>query len=143
MKSACYIAAIAIFCFSGCSTPGSHYAKAHPELSPSHSKILITGEIPGGFAVAGMTKAQIRLAKGSPTKFDTLNGQDVWVYVHNRFTDIIPADDSGPKNGSGPNNQKNFTETANSGVRPTINELTSIFFNEDRATHAQVSQERP
>ena len=138
-----HLLCLALLCFTGCSTPGSQYAKAHPELPPAHRQILATGEIPGGIAVEGMTKAQIRLAKGNPNRSEMLNGQDVWAYIHNRFTDILPADDSGPKFGSGSSNQKNFTETANSGVRPTINEVTSIFFNGDRATHAQISQERP
>ena len=143
MKAACFIASIAILCLSGCSTPGSQYAKAHPELSVAHRQIFVTGEIPGGLAVEGMTKEQIRLAVGNPARFEKYNGQDVWVYVRQRFVDINPNADPSSTYGSAPNSQRNFTETANLGARPSINEMTKIFFNGDQATHAQISRERP
>lgn len=64
VKAACILVSFAIIFLSGCSTPSSQYVKAHPELPSAHRKILITGEIPGGNAVEGMTKEQIRLAVG-------------------------------------------------------------------------------
>ena len=143
MRSACLLAALAIACFSGCSTPGSQYAKAHPELSRAHRTILTTGIIPGGGAVEGMGKEQIRLAVGDPARVEKFNGRDVWVYVHEHFVDMSPGDDPHAQYGSGPNNQRNFTETANLGPRPMIKDVTSIFFQGDRATHARISQERP
>ena len=142
MKTACFIASLAIVCLSGCSTPGSQYAKAHPELSPAHRQILTTGTIPGGGAVEGMTKEQVRLAAGNPVRVEKLSGQDVWVYVRERFLDIDPRNDPSVKFGSGSNSQQNFTETSNLGPRPSIHEVKSIFFNGERATHTQLSRER-
>jgi outer membrane protein assembly factor BamE (lipoprotein component of BamABCDE complex) len=141
MKPVCLSVFLTILCFSGCSTPGSQYAKAHPELSAAHREILINGEIPGGVAVEGMTKEQIRLAIGDPTRLDTLNGQSVWVYVRQRFVDISPDKDSASQFGSGSFSQQNFTEKTNVGPRPSIKEVTTVFFNGDRATRAQLSRE--
>lgn len=142
MKAACFTIALAISCFSGCSTPGSRYAKGHPELSAVHRQILTTGNVPGGFAVGGMTKEQVRLAAGNPARVERFDGQEAWVYVHERFLDIDPHDDPGAKFGSASNNQRNFTETANLGPRPSANEVTTVFFKGDRATHTQLSQQR-
>lgn len=89
-----------------------------------------------------MTKEQVRLAAGNPARVEKMNAEEVWVYVHERFLDIDPHDDPSAKFGSGPNNQRNFTETANLGPRPVINEVKAIFFKGDRATHTQISQER-
>lgn len=143
MKVASFLAALAIACFSGCSTPGSQYAKAHPELSRAHRTILTTGIIPGGGDVGGMSKGLIRLAAGDPARVEKVNGGDVWVYVRERLMDMSPGDDPHAQFGSGPNKQRNFTETAQLGPRPMIKEVTSIFFQGDRATHAAISQERP
>jgi len=142
MKAVHCIAVLFTCCLTGCSTPGSAYAKAHPELSPAHRQILLTGTIPGGLAVEGMTKEQVRLAIGNPTRLEKYNGQDVWIYVHQRFVDISPADDPHEQYNTGSNNQRNFTETANLGVRPSVNEVTTVFFNGERATQAQISRER-
>jgi outer membrane protein assembly factor BamE (lipoprotein component of BamABCDE complex) len=141
MKPVCLFVLFTILCFSGCSTPGSKYARAHPELSPAHREILISGQVPGGLAVEGMTKEQIRLAIGDPARLDTLNGQSVWVYVRQRFLDISPGNDPGSKFGSGPSTQQNFTENTNLGPRPSVKEVTTIFFKGDRAVRAQLSRE--
>jgi outer membrane protein assembly factor BamE (lipoprotein component of BamABCDE complex) len=142
MKAARLLAILAVSCLSGCSTPGSQYARAHPELSPEHREILVTGKVPGGLAVDGMTKEQLRIAVGNPTKVESFNGQDAWVYVQQRFLEVSPRDDPGSQFGSGANSQRNFTETANLGPRPSVTEVTTIFFHGDRATHTQISHER-
>jgi hypothetical protein len=142
MKAACFLALLAVACISGCSTPGSQYARAHPELSPAHRQMLITGTIPGGSAVEGMSKEQVRLAMGNPARLEKFNGQDVWVYVRQKFLEISPGDDPSSVYGSGPNAQRNFTETANLGPRPSVNEVTTVFFHGDRATHTQIALER-
>lgn len=143
MKASCFAVALSILCLQGCSTPGSQYAKAHPELPPSHRQILSTGEVPGGIAVAGMTKDQIRLAKGNPTRLETLNGQDVWVYIHKKLPDMTSQGDRSSPFSSGMSSQHAIAETANLGSRHTVNELTTIFFEGDRATYTQLSRERP
>ncbi len=141
MKVACVVSLLITLCIAGCSTPGSQYAGAHPELSAAHREILRTGKMPGGSAVEGMTKEQVQLAMGAPLR--TNGGGDVWVYVHERFVDISPVDDVGSTFGSGANDQRNFTEKTRLGPRPTINEVTTIFFENGRATLAQLSRERP
>ena len=77
-------------CFiSGCSTtPGSAYARKHPELSPGHRQILVTGIVPGGEVVKGMTKEQVKIAMGgNPTM---TRGENVWVYVGKRASKEMP-----------------------------------------------------
>ena len=142
MKAVCFLSVLGIFCFSGCATPGSQYARAHPELSAAHREILSNGTIPGGSAVEGMTKDQVRLAVGNPTRVEKFNGRDVWIYVHQRFVDVSPGEDRGSAFSSGSNNQRNFTETAHLGPRTSFNEVTTIFFDGDRATHTQITRER-
>src|SRR5215207_4438195 len=112
MKAACFLAVLGIFCFAGCSTPGSQYARLHPELPAAHREILSTGTIPGGSAVEGMTKDQVTLAVGNPTRVEKFNGGVVWIYVRQRFVDMSPEEDRGSAFGSGSNSQRNFTETA-------------------------------
>ena len=141
-KLSALIAAAAILHLAGCaSSPRIAYAKAHPELAPAHRQILLSGKIPGGMAAEGMTKEQVKLAVGSPKRLEQAGTGDVWVYVHERFLDISPADASGAAYGTGPNAQRNFTETANLGPRPSVRETARVFFRGDRATHVQIGRE--
>ncbi len=140
-KFSALLAAAAISCLAGCASPGVAYAKSHPELPPAHRQILLSGKIPGGIAVAGMSKEQVDLAVGSPKRLEQTAGGEVWVYVHERFLDISPADAPGAAYGTGPNAQRNFTETANLGPRPSVRETARVFFRGDRATHVQIGRE--
>jgi outer membrane protein assembly factor BamE (lipoprotein component of BamABCDE complex) len=88
-----------------------------------------------------MTKEQVGLAMGSPATFLKINGDDAWVYVHQQYVDISPRSDSNSTYGSGFNSQRNFTETAKLGPRPSIYEKTTIFFRGDRASHARITLE--
>lgn len=134
-------ALVAAFGFAGCATPGATYAKAHPKLSPVHRQIIITGRIPGGATAAGMTMEQVKVAVGNPRQHEQLNGGEVWLYMHERFLDISPRDDVGAVFGSGPNSQRNFTETANLGPRPSVVEKARVFFHGDRVTQVQLTRE--
>ncbi len=96
--------------------------------------------IPGGMAAEGMTKEQVRLAVGNPKRLEQTAAGDVWVYVHERFLDVSPADDPSAAYGSGPNAQRNFTETANLGPRPSVHEVAKVFFRGDRVTHVQIGR---
>lgn len=87
--------------------------------------------------------AMARLAMGDPARLEKSNGEEVWVYVRQTFLDVGPGEDPGSPYGSGPNDQRNFTETASLGPRPSVNEVTGIFFRGDVATHAQITRERP
>jgi len=141
LKLRAFIALVAISCLGGCASPRVAYAKAHPELSPTHRQILISGKIPGGMAAAGMTKDQVKLAVGNPKQLEQTSAGDVWVYVHERFLDVSPSDDPGQAYGSGPNAQRNFTETTNLGPRPSVREIARVFFRGDRVTHVQIGRE--
>jgi outer membrane protein assembly factor BamE (lipoprotein component of BamABCDE complex) len=128
-------------CLAACSTPAASYAKAHPELSPMHRQILVTGRIPGGAAAAGLTMEQVKLAVGSPRQRERLNDGEVWVYVHERHLDISPRDDPSTVYGWAPNSQRNFTETAVLGPRRSVVEKARVFFRGDRVTQVQITRE--
>jgi outer membrane protein assembly factor BamE (lipoprotein component of BamABCDE complex) len=128
MKTICFIASLILLCFSGCSTPGSAYASAHPELSSAHRDILANGKIPGGLAVDGMTKEEVRLAVGSPAKVESFDGGEAWVYLQETFLNGNAGSASNPISGE-------------LGARQMMNEKTTVFFQGNRATHAQISTE--
>jgi hypothetical protein len=136
MKTARIFAALAFLCLPGCSTPGSEYAKAHPELPPAHREILKNGKAPGGLAVEGMTKEQVRLALGNPTTLEHFNEGDAWIYAHES-----PADGPAEKEDSGMGGRGSKKAGA-SAARAMMVEKTTIFFHGDRATQAQISKER-
>ena len=144
MKAAFHGIIILVLCsLSGCSTPGSSYASAHPGLSPTHRQIFMTGMIPGGDAVAGMTREQVKLAMGrSPTTFESFGGQDVWIYVRPKF---IPHshDDEDNAPYSKFNDHGSSKKEKVFVPRPAANVKTTIFFQGDRAIHAQMIEERP
>ena len=106
-----------------------------------HRQILMSGKIPGGVAAAGMTMEQVKMAVGNPRQREPLNGGEVWIFVHERFVDISPRDDAGAAFSSGPNSQRNFTETANLGPRPSVIEKARVFFRGDRVTQVQITRE--
>ncbi len=101
----------------------------------------MTGKIPGGVSAAGMTMEQVKAAVGNPRQREQLTGGEVWTYVHERYLDISPRDDAGATFGSGPNSQRNFTETANLGPRPAVIEKARVFFRGDRVTQVQLTRE--
>ena len=137
---ACSVA-LAVAGLTGCASPGAAYAKAHPDLPPIHRQILTTGRIPGGNAAAGMTMEQVKAAVGNPSHREQLTGGEVWTYVHERYLDISPRDDAGANFGSGPNSQRNFTETANLGPRPAVIEKARVFFRGDRVSQVQITRD--
>ncbi len=132
-------AAFAAALLAGCSSPGSAYVRAHPELSPAHRAILLTGKIPGGVAVEGMTKEQVLLAAGRPD-FAAKDGKtERWSYTHTHYRNMTPDEDPSQLYGSGFNTGKNWTETRALGERPSVTERTTVFFNGERATHTQIT----
>jgi len=138
MKIVRFIAVLAIFCISGCSTPGSKYASAHPELSPAHRQILASGKAPSGSAIEGMTKQQVQLALGRPATIETAGQQDVWTYVRETI--------AGNASSNLYNSASGFGSTGNlmlhSGSQQTTIEKTKVFFQGDRANLTEVSAER-
>jgi len=74
MKNTRFLLALALAgLLSACGTLGQAYVKQHPELSAAHRQILLTGKIPDGDAVAGMTREQIQIVMGvDATQYTTL-----------------------------------------------------------------------
>jgi hypothetical protein len=127
---------------AGCANPGQSYVSNHPELSAAHRQILTTGKIPSGDAVAGLTRDEIRLAMGGPPAvFDKFNGQETWSYVKKNTAPL----DSMPSG-----SDSSGTRSRSTDLRPelgdadlNVNVKTTIFFQGDRATHAEVTREKP
>ena len=131
------------FLISGCSTERSSYASSHPELPEAHRQIFRNGTIPGGNAVAGMTREQVRIAMGSgPTTFDVIEGQDVWIYTRRKPLETDLAEDFGNSASSAFSGNRSMKKQKPAGrqMNPTVK--TTIFFQGDRATHAQVTDGR-
>ena len=127
---------------AGCANPGAGYAQRHPELTPAQRRIFTTGRIPSGEDVAGLTRAQIRIAMGSdPAVFDQADGGDVWIYT--RRIALAQSPDAPLRE---PNSQidseHSFTDSAAFERHEDLQERTSVFFQGDRATHARVTEER-
>lgn len=135
---------LALASLAGCANPGQTYAKSHPELPAAHRQILARGKIPTGEAVAGMTRAQVKLAMGGdPTTFDKIDGQDVWVYVRKRGVGRESFEDLGSSGRASMENTHSFTESNDFSPRVDVELKTTIFFQGDRATHAQSADENP
>ncbi len=130
---------------ASCTTQGQSYVRQHPELPAAHRQILATGKIPSGDAVAGMTHDQVKLAmNGAPAIFDKINGEEAWIYVRKNTPppEAIDATEA-PR---APAGSSFNTHDAFSAPAPGLDldgmVKTTIFFQGDRATHADVSQEK-
>jgi len=136
----------------GCATPAQTYAGKHPELSPEHRQILVSGKIPDGTAVAGMTRDEIRLVmKKDPTQFTKINGQDAWVYTNDKGRSPDLTEDSGHPHeaGSGSTGSTWFNHGTPNESNNALAELpdpaklsTTIVFEGNRAVRADVTRER-
>ena len=143
MKPLLLILLAAVASLAGCANPGSSYAAKHPELSPAHRQILLRAKIPSGDAVAGMTREQVKLAMGSdPTTFDKIGAEDVWIYVRKKGVGRGSFDDE-RSGSSSMGSSLSFTESADFSPRVDVDLKTTIFFQGDRATHAQTTDENP
>lgn len=143
MKIAAFSALLASALLLGaCANPGSSYASKHPELPAAHRQILLRGKIPSGDAVAGMTRAQVKLAMGSdPTTFDKINGEDAWIYVRKKAVGRESFEDLSRSGSSSMENTHSFTESTDFSPRVDIDLKTTIYFQGDRATHAESTGE--
>jgi len=135
MKTIFSIAVVGIFCISGCATPGSRYADAHPELSPEHRRVLVTGRISAGDEVQGLTKEQITFAMGRPKKIEKHDDQEAWIYTKGKGFPFVPDSQFTPDY-----DQLNLGDL---GDCPMIEEKTTVFFKGNQATFAQITQEKP
>jgi hypothetical protein len=141
-----HLLAATALALAACANPGSGYASRHPELTPAQRRIFQTARIPQGDDVAGLTREQVKIAMGGdPATFDKSNGDDVWIYVRKKAVarDGGSGDDVGREPNSSMNSTSSFTDAEGFGPRMDIDEKTSVFFHGDRATRAQVTEERP
>jgi hypothetical protein len=142
VKHALCVFLLAVACvLAGCASSAQSYIAKHPELSADQRKILKSGIIPDGIAVAGMTKEQIRLAMGSdPNQFTKVDGADAWVYVREKTGDtmMMPNDETYGRS-PGMQTTGGMLDTQ----APTRTFRTTIVFQGDRAVRAEVSEEKP
>jgi hypothetical protein len=155
MKPTTLLLVLATLCtLSGCANLAHSYASNHAELSPEHRKILMTGKIPDGTAVAGMTREEVRLAmKKDPNQFTKINGLDAWVYANEKGHSPDLAEEQGHNHegGSGTGSGSNWfnhepghtSSDALGEIADQANLSTTIIFQGDRAIRADVTREQP
>ena len=140
--SACLPLLLIGLLLASCTTPGQSYVSKHPELPATHRQIMASGKIPSGDAVAGMTHEEVRLAmNGAPATFDKINGEEAWIYYRKNtvMSDTIEPPKATP--GSSLDNHEPFSAPS-TGLETDGVVRTTIFFQGDRATHADVSKEK-
>ena len=124
--------------FAACSNPGLDYANKHSELTPVQRQIITSGKIPAGDAVAGLTHDQVKVAmRGFPNTFDKVNGEEAWIYVRKK---ALPVGEEQVPSPSARRDSPDASFPA-AGVYD-MNERTTVYFQGDRATHAEVTQEK-
>lgn len=132
----------AICCaFAGCASPGQAYVKQHPELPQQHQKILSTGKIPDGDAIAGMTREQIQLAMGSvePSQYLKVDGQDAWVYVHKKLGPMgISSANDATFDHRDNRSRHSLAEGESHSEQDQVQTKTTVYFNGGKATRAEV-----
>lgn len=126
---------------AGCTTPRQTYVSQHPGMPPAHRQIMTSGKIPEGNTVAGLTRDEIRLVMGGPPAvFDRVDGQETWAYLKksSASVDSTPTD----ADASGRSRSSDLQVKV---ADPDLNVMmrTTIFFQGDRATRAEITQEKP
>jgi hypothetical protein len=138
-------AVIALSLLAGCADAGQTYAKSHPELSAVQRRILATGRIPNGTAVAGLTKEQVRIAVGSdPATFEKAGGEDVWIFSHKKAVAKDPTFANTPADAVlDRSHGYSETDTEQNAPRVDVDVNTSVYFQGDIATRAETKEIRP
>jgi hypothetical protein len=142
MRNLILLASLAIFCaLSGCDTPTKAYVKQHPELSPEHRKIILSGRIKYGDPVAGMTREQVHLVMGTdPDQFDSFNGEDAWIWFRSKVvrSKMESENDTGgaASSGGGGKHHANL-DTGESTPTESRPSKTTVFFKGNIATRVE------
>src|SRR3569623_2003040 len=92
---------VVLLALAGCANEAQTYISQHPSLSPEHREILTRHKVPAGFAVAGMSREEVRMALGDPTTYDKVNGEDAWIYVRQKAVARRTLAEADPSPGSG------------------------------------------
>jgi len=130
---------------AACTNEGEIYVKKHPELTPEHRKILASGKIPDGTAVAGLTREQVRMAMGTdPYTIDRDGNEDVWVFSHRKAVAKDPQFANTPADAvldktHGYGETNNNDENA---PRQDVDVKTSVYFDGNIATRARTVEEK-
>jgi hypothetical protein len=128
---------------AGCATAARSYVSNHPELTPDQRQIVTSGNIPDGDAVAGMSKSAIRVAlRSDPMQFTKIDGVDAWIYDREKGTGDFTNDLHSSSYDSDQGPGAPHTSTLLNGQEERVQEHITIFFQGDRATHAQVTREK-
>jgi hypothetical protein len=136
------LAALVIVCvLSGCETPTKAYVKQHPELSPEHRKIILSGRIKFGDPVAGMTREQVRLVMGTdPDQFDSANGEDAWIWFRSKVVQLKQEsdEDNGGSARDGGGGRHHAKEDTGGSVPPSSHPAkTTVFFKGNIASRVE------
>jgi len=136
---------IVLLLFAACTNEGQTYAKKHPELNPAQRRIMASGQIPEGTAVAGLTRDQIRMAMGSdPATFDRVGDEDAWVFSHKKAVGKNPEFANTPADSVlDRSHGYSETDTDQNAPRIDVDVKTTVFFNGNIATHAHNSEDKP
>jgi hypothetical protein len=131
---------------AGCANARQTYVSKHPELSPDQRQLFVSGKIPVGNAVSGLTRDQVALVMGGdPTSYDKAEGEDVWVYrrdkpVEKSPDEAVPSTQNSSNFAGSPGLQSPDDPSPRSVTDTVI--VTKIFFKGDRATHAQKYEDK-
>ena len=127
---------------AACTTTAQRYAAGQPGLTPAQRRIFQTGRIPAGEDVAGLTRAQIRIAMGrDPSTYDQSDDGDVWIYTR-KVSLGRPLDAPGREPNSSMQSTTSFTDTAAYDEHGDVDEKTAITFQGDRAIRARITEEK-
>lgn len=129
---------------AACTSSQQTYVAHHPELSPEQKKMIVLGKITDQAAVAGMTREQICLAMGGePSQLTKINGEDAWVWLKSKPPELADFREPDRTNtGSGNMSRpQQFMDEPEPAARPKMR--TTVFFDGDKATHVDVTEEHP
>lgn len=130
---------VAVGICAGCASPGIEYSRAHPEVSVANRQVMVSRTLPSGTAAAGMTKKQVTLAMGRPAHVRNIRGGESRTDVRDRFINRKPLIASGSQLTAGTDRNRNFTETAVLGPRPSIRERVRVWFRDNQVTYVDVT----
>jgi len=129
---------------AACTNEGQTYVKSHPELSPEHRRIMASGKIPDGAAVAGLTRDQIRIAMGTdPYTIDREGSEDVWVFSHKKAIAKNPEFNNTSDQVLDKTHGYGESHTDENAPRVDVDVKTSVYFDGNIATRARTVEEKP
>jgi hypothetical protein len=132
------------FLLAACTNEGAIYVKKHPELNPEQRRIIASGKIPDGTAVAGLTRDQIRIAMGTdPYTIDRSGDEDIWVFSRKKAVAKDPEFAKTPADAVlDKTHGYSETDTDENAPRVDMDVKTTVYFDGNIATHARTIEEK-